>query len=71
MNFLTARKRLRAGFEPSSLLAIFVKEVFRLMRKLEGAVAKAFYVYVLALGLFHLYTAVFDPLKHIYSEQFT
>lgn len=33
------------------------------MRKLEGAVAKAFYVYVLALGLFHLYTAVFGSFE--------
>lgn len=29
------------------------------MRKLEGVVAKGMYIYVLAMGLFHLYTAVF------------
>lgn len=29
------------------------------MRKLQGLTAKAFYIYVLAMGFFHLYTALF------------
>ncbi len=29
------------------------------MRKLDGAVAKGLYLYVLAMGIFHIYTAVF------------
>ncbi len=33
------------------------------MRKLDGIVAKGMYVYVLAMGLFHLYTAVFGAFE--------
>ncbi|ADE57055.1 TRAP transporter permease [Aminobacterium colombiense] len=33
------------------------------MRKLDGFVAKALYVYVLAMGFFHLYTAVFGTFE--------
>ncbi len=33
------------------------------MRKLEGVAAKGLYVYVLAMGLFHLYTAVFGSFE--------
>lgn len=33
------------------------------MRKLQGPVAKALYLYVLAMGLFHLYTAVFGSFE--------
>ncbi|MGI6253889.1 MAG: TRAP transporter permease [Aminivibrio sp.] len=33
------------------------------MRKLEGVVAKGLYVYVLAMGLFHLYTAIFGSFE--------
>ena len=33
------------------------------MRKLDGIVAKGLYVYVLAMGLFHIYTAVFGTFE--------
>lgn len=33
------------------------------MRKLTGLTAKGLYVYVLAMGLFHLYTAVFGSFE--------
>ncbi|GAB1485623.1 TRAP transporter fused permease subunit [Aminivibrio sp.] len=33
------------------------------MRRLEGIVKKGFYLYVLAMGLFHLYTAVFGSFE--------
>jgi TRAP transporter 4TM/12TM fusion protein len=33
------------------------------MRKLDGIVAKSLYVYVLAMGLFHIYTAVFGTFE--------